>query len=120
MWPFWRRTKKLIVAFHFQFANQAAWKCDSCRASGLEKKRNCGWLNLSPVPGGRPVWARGRVSSETCPASYITSRSLAWIEKFSAWRLLGGMRLEELPARTVDALCILENELRRELSDGER
>ena len=25
------RTKKLIVAFHFQFSNQAGWRCDVCR-----------------------------------------------------------------------------------------
>ena len=26
-----RRTKKLLVAFHFQFSNQAGWECDACR-----------------------------------------------------------------------------------------
>ena len=41
------RTKKLIVAFHFQFSSQAGWRCDVCRRTGLEKKRRCGWLPVS-------------------------------------------------------------------------
>ncbi len=44
MRPDGERKKKLIVAFHFQYANQAAWKCDSCRRGGLELKRRCGFI----------------------------------------------------------------------------
>ena len=32
------RTKKLIVAFHFEFSNQAGWKCDVCRKVRPGKK----------------------------------------------------------------------------------
>ncbi len=36
-----------------------------------------------------------------------------------AWKTVGGMRLAEMRARTVDAFCVLANELAREMSDGE-
>jgi hypothetical protein len=113
------RKKKLIVAFHFQFANKAAWSCDACRKSGLERKRRCGWLTnddgISTI-----VWARGRTTLATCPTSYITSESLALLEEFHAWKLLGAASLYELPARLVQAIFILENELRAESNDGQK
>ena len=49
------REKKLIVAFHFQFSNQAGWECDACRRAGLEVRRRCGWT----ARGGRDAGARG-------------------------------------------------------------
>ena len=55
-----------------------------------------------------------------CPAAYVTPRSLAWIEQYAAWKLLGGLTLAEAEARTVDAFCVLENELRNEANDGEQ
>jgi len=67
---------------------------------------------------GRPVWVRKRAATTVCPVSYITPQSLAWIERFSVWKLMGGAKLESLPARTVEALCVLENEFRKETSDG--
>ena len=48
-----RRKKKLLVAFHFQFSNQAGWECDACRRSGLEIRRRCGWLGLPTRRHGR-------------------------------------------------------------------
>src|SRR3954468_5537067 len=104
MWPFGRRTKKLIVAFHFQFSNQAGWRCDTCRKSGLAMKRRCGWLpvNVDKTPSV-PVWVRGRVGSTECPKSYVTSESLALLEQFYAWKLLGSIDPKTLPARTMDA-----------------
>ena len=113
------RKKKLIVAFHFQFGNKAAWSCDACRKSGLERKRRCGWLAnddvISPI-----VWARGRTALATCPTSYITSESVALLEEFHAWKLLGGASFYNLPARLVEAIFILENELRAESNDGQK
>ena len=114
------RTKKLIVAFHFQFANQAAWKCDECRKSGLEKSRRCGWLSESAQPVGAPVWVRKGVALTSCPVSQITPQSLGWIEEYVAWKVLGGLELHQLPARTVEAFCILENEAAKETNNGER
>ena len=55
-------TKKLIVAFHFQFANQAGWRCDACRRNGLEKKRRCGWL--AARRGGMKAGAHGGLGAE--------------------------------------------------------
>ena len=61
------RTKKLMVAFHFQFANQAGWKCDSCRKHGLEKRRRCKRIPCAQrEPGESLVWARKGVGTTVC------------------------------------------------------
>ena len=112
------RKKKLIVAFHFQFANQAAWKCDACRKSGLEKTRRCGWLPLDSAPE-RLVWARNAVAVTSCPKSYVTPASLSWIEQFQLWKLFGSADINVMPAKVVEAFCILENELRGEIRNAQ-
>ena len=56
----------------------------------------------------------------SCPVSFIAPQSLAWIEEYVAWKVLGGLELHRLPARTVEAFCILENEALREANNGER
>ena len=115
MWADGCRTKKLIVAFHFQFANQAAWKCETCRQSGLESRRRCGWLNVEVSEGTAPViWARRSVAIESCPTSYITPESQALLEEFHVWKLFGAPDVYSLPARLVEALVLLENEWRAE------
>jgi hypothetical protein len=114
------REKKLIVAFHFQLGNKAAWSCDACRKSGLERKRRCGWLVNDTVAGSSIVWARGRTTLATCPTSTITSESVALLEEFHAWQLLGAGSVYDLPARLVHAIFILENELRAETNDGQK
>jgi hypothetical protein len=60
------------------------------------------------------------VSLTTCPTSYITSESIALLEEFHAWKLLGARGFYGLPARLVEAIFILENELRVESNDGEK
>lgn len=112
------RTKKLIVAFHFQFANQAGWRCEDCRASGLERIRRCGWLAFDQA--NRPVWARRTVALDSCPVSYITGESKALLEEFEAWKMFGGRDVFSLPARTAEAFCVLEKELRGETKSGEQ
>ena len=114
------RKKKLIVAFHFQLGNKAAWKCDQCRKSGLERKRRCGWLANDLKSTASVVWVRGRVSLTTCPTSYITSESIALLEEFHAWKLLGASNVYDLPARLVEAIFVLENELRTANNDGQK
>lgn len=114
------RTKKLIVAFHFQFGNKAAWKCDACRKSGLEKKRRCGWQAQEAFEVPPIVWVRRRVSITSCPTSYITAESIALLEEFHAWKLLGAGSVYDLPARLVEAIFVLENELRTETSDAQK
>ena len=88
-----RRTKKLIVAFHFQlFSNEAGWKCDACRKAGLEIKRRCGWLE--------------------------TAQSLAWLENFLVHRRLRQSWPETLGARETEAFLILEAECEAEAKNG--
>ena len=64
------------------------------------------------------VWAGGRVSIETCPTSYVTSESIALLEEFHVWKLMGAAGVYELPARLVEAIFVLEKELRTESRDG--
>ncbi len=85
-----RRKKKLVVAFHFQSGNEAAWRCDECRRQGLESRRRCGWLREEQRGPKRIVWARGRVAAEECPKSLVTAQSLEWIEKFLHVRKFAG------------------------------
>jgi hypothetical protein len=113
------RNKKLIVAFHFQFANQAAWKCDACRSQGLEKQRRCGWLPASMDSLSRPVWARRKTAMMECPRSYITAASLSLVEEFFAWKAGGGGNLMNRPARTAEAFFILEREWKAEIEHAE-
>jgi hypothetical protein len=112
-----RRTKKLTVAFQFLFANQAAWKCDTCRSQGLEKKRRCGWLNF-PDESQRTVWARKGVAVSRCPKSLITGDSLSFIEDYQTRKVLGGLGdVNELPARKADAFILLEQLVGKERSN---
>ena len=66
------------------------------------------------------MWARGRTTLASCPTSYITSESIALLEEFHAWKLVGAGNVYELPARLVEAIFILENELRAEINDGQK
>ncbi len=113
------RAKKLIVAFHFQFAQKAAWKCDACRKSGLERTRRCGWLREGGQADGRPVWVRKSAHTTSCPVSYISGESLAWVEEFVGWKTLRYALDREMPARTAEALLLLEAEWQKEIGDGE-
>lgn len=107
-----RRKKKLIVAFHFQSSNQAAWRCDECRRLGLESRRRCGWLPEERRGERKLVWARGRVGAEECPKSLVTPLSLEWVEKFLTWKFAGLRDVNELSARDADAFLTLEREWR--------
>lgn len=113
-----RRKKKLIVAFHFQFSNRAAWKCDACRRQGLEIRRRCGWKPEAEQTPPRVVWTRREVALDTCPKSFVSAQSLAWIEQFYVWKV-GGGGLLEMPARQVEAFLILEQEWRAENKHGQ-
>jgi hypothetical protein len=66
------------------------------------------------------VWVRGTVSLATCPTSYISSESIALLEEFHAWKLLGAGSVYDLPARLVEAIFVLESELRAESNNGQR
>ena len=109
-----RRKKKLRVAFHFQYANQAAWKCDTCRQRGLEGHRRCDWIPEERRAAPRCVWAREGVAITSCPTSYITAESISLLEEFHAWKLFNCANLYDVPARAAEAYCVLEGELRLE------
>ena len=111
------RKKKLIVAFHFQFANRAGWDCDACRKNGLETKRRCGFI--APDQRGEPrlVWIRKRAQTDECPKSLVTGGSLSLLEEFFVRRRLGMVDGMETPARKVDAFLILREEMEREERD---
>ena len=108
-----RRTKKLIVAFQFQFANQAAWNCDECRNRGLVKARHCAFANEPAAP--RPIWSRRGVVAMQCPKSLITAESLSFIDEFQIWKRFGCADVGSMNARTVEALSILESEWQKEI-----
>jgi hypothetical protein len=91
-----------------------------CRKSGLEKRRRCAWLVHDDAPSAPIVWLRGRTTLTTCPTSFITPESIALLEEFHAWKLLGAGNVFDLPARLVEAIFILENELRAESNDGQK
>ena len=58
------------------------------------------------------VWARGRTRAEECPVSLVTPWSVECVERFFAWKLMGGGGMTEMPARQADALLMLEKEWR--------
>ena len=105
------RKKKLIVALHFQFSNQAGWECETCRKAGLETKRRCGWIPLALETPPRVIWAKNTVATMVCPKSFVTAQSLAWVEEYLVRRKLGQTGIEGLGAREVEAFLILEHEL---------
>lgn len=101
-------------------SNPRGWNCDECRTNNLEIKRRCAWLPSATLPAPRPVWVRNGVYTEACPKSLVQPQSLAWIEEFVAWRRIGGIRLDEMSARQVDAFLILDAELTAEHDDAKR
>ncbi len=91
-----------------------------CRRSDLEKKRRCGFIDLDDSGGGRPVWARADVATETCPKSYVTAESVGLVEDFLVRRRLGSMNFEQLTARQAEAFLILDKALAKERAHGEQ
>ncbi len=65
------------------------------------------------------MWARGDAILYECPRSYITGESATLVEEFLARRRLGGTRFDELSARQVDAMVVLEKNLLEELRNGQ-
>ncbi len=85
----------------------------------MERTRRCGWLNNETPSSPAIVWARKAVGMTSCPTSYITPESIALIEEFHAWKLFGTTDWHHLPARLLEAIFVLENELRSERNDAE-
>jgi hypothetical protein len=113
---FWDHYKHWL--WRIVFANQAGWKCDDCRRSGLEKRRRCGWLGIPEDASLPPVWVRKAAVLGTCPTSYISAESESLIEEFFVRRRLGEWSFDELSARQVEAFVILEQALAQETDNG--
>lgn len=60
------------------------------------------------------------MSTLRCPKSEITGLSLQLVEEFLIWKLSGNVSLYDLPAKTVDAFIVLENEWQEERSNAQR
>lgn len=86
----------------------AGWRCGDCRKQGLEARRGCGWLDGER--GARIVWGDGEVVSRECPTSAITGASVAWLELYGAFRVLGGAAMGEWTARDAEAMALLREE----------
>jgi hypothetical protein len=56
------------------------------------------------------VWAGRTVRLTECPKSLISAESLGWIEQYHVARAFGFGSVGALPARVVDAFCVLEAE----------
>jgi hypothetical protein len=85
----------------------------------LEVKRRCGWIPEAALTAPRVVWAREQVATTSCPTSYVTAESQAFLEEFHAWKLLGSLDYRDLPARLVEAIFVLESELRTERNSAQ-
>jgi hypothetical protein len=75
-------------------------------------------LSGTTAGGDRVVWARKSASTHSCPRSFVTAQSMAWLEEFLVRRRLGQRWPEELGAREAEAFLILEAEWQAELQNG--
>ena len=66
----------------------------------------------------RVVWGRKHASTHTCPKSFISAESMAWLEEFLVRRRLGRRWSDELGARDAEAFLILESEWEAETRNG--
>ena len=103
-----RRKKKLTIAFWFSRQAEPGWKCADCRALGLERERNCGYLGISAVADAPPVWASGGLIRQACPKPEITGMSVALLEAHAWWTFCGRPLLPEQSARSIDAFVWID------------
>lgn len=61
----------------------------------------------------RMVWAHGDSVSWECPKSAIQAESMAWLEMFATWRVVGSAAAGLWSARDADAMALLAGELER-------
>ena len=82
-------------------------------------KRRCGWVPKAQETASRTVWANKNVAIDTCPTSYVTAQSLAWIEEFFVRRKLGQKMTDTMGSKDVDAFVILQEQLGEQVASGE-
>ena len=112
----WRRTKKLTIAFWFSRQAEPGWKCADCRALGLERERNCGYLGIAPAPDAPPVWVSGNLVLQSCPKPMISGTSAALLEAHAWWAACGRPLLPEQSARSLDAFAWIDHLRNEEIS----
>jgi hypothetical protein len=56
----------------------------------------------------------------TCPKSFVTAESETWLEEFFVRKRLGGLDLNSLSARQVEAFAILEKAVAAEKNHGDQ
>jgi hypothetical protein len=81
-------------------------------------RRRCGWVPAALETPARVVWARGQVSTDVCPRSFVTAESIGWVEEFLARKWLRLALPAELSMRQAEAFLILEQQLMLEKSGG--
>ena len=83
----------------------------------MEERRNCGFVEIKQKQLQPIVWARKDTGISECPVSFITADSCDWLEQFHLWRMTAKASLLELPAKTGEAIALLENEWREEINE---
>lgn len=86
----------------------------------MDQTRRCGFLEREQRGEAHVVWARGNVSTDECPKSYISADSLYYLERFAVWRAFGNSQTDELPAKEAEALIILESQWKAEKQNAQR
>jgi hypothetical protein len=66
------------------------------------------------------VWARHGISTQQCPKSLITAESLRLLEEFQIWKRFGCANIWAMPARTVEAISVVEDQWRKEVESISR
>lgn len=83
----------------------------------MVKIRRCAFeaaAEQKSLDGGKPVWFRRGVKSNSCPKSIISAESSSVLEFFKIWKASGGGSIWELEAKTAAAIAVLECEWQAE------
>ena len=92
-----------------------------CRRAGLEHQTPLRLDGSQPAERARlPVWVRKTRSNRILPEVLRNGGKPGTDRGVLVRRRLGGFRIDELPARLADAFLVLEQELEREIKDGQQ
>ena len=84
------------------------------------KLRLCAFQGEQAPKSAPPVWARHGISTQQCPKSLITAESLRLLEEFQIWKRFGCANIWAMPARTVEAISVVEDQWRKEVESISR
>jgi hypothetical protein len=80
----------------------------------MERARRCGFLIPQEPDARTPVWIRKDLVLFECPKSYVSAKSLGYLESYAVWKRHGGSYASERDARETDAFVVLAKELEEE------